>query len=228
MAYEAFSALIVEASPTKRSYLWQATLSEPQFGRVKGIKSLEEAICHLEDGNKFDVLLLSNSHSRLQLKNFILKGKESSGGKEAAYVLVLPEDDEIRETIALTMKDGMDGFLFSPFSVNSLKEVAKIAAAVKHKFESERAVASLKLLLPDVTQALDALAFQKIKSKDCSEKEKEFKRVSANLREVALGFRELYVDQLTEICERAKPRQLPSYKGASERVKALIGSKKVP
>ena len=228
MSYDAFSALIIEASPSKRSYLWQATLSEPSFGRVKGMKTLEESLAHLQEGNVFNVLLLSNSFSRTQLANFISKAKESSGGKEAAYVLVLPEDDQTRETVALTMKDGMDGFLFSPFSVSSLKEVAKIAASVKLKFETEKRKASLMLLLPEVSLSLDALAAQKIKGKDFADKDKVFKAQAANLKDVAYDFRDLYIDMLMQVCERAKPRQLPSYKGASQRVKAMLnrGTKK--
>ena len=56
--YITFSALIVEESAIKRSYLWQVTLSEPQFVKVKGMKSLEKAITHLEDSNYFDIILL--------------------------------------------------------------------------------------------------------------------------------------------------------------------------
>ncbi len=222
MSYEAFSALIVEASPTKRSYLWQATLSEPSFGRVKGMKSLEEALAHLQEGNKFHVLLLSKAFSRKQLSTFITNAKNSSGGKESAYVLVLSDDDQTRETVALSMNDGMDGFLFSPFSVDSLKEVARIAASIKLKFETEKRKASLRIIIPEVTQALDDLALSKIKNKSGGEKEKSLKNKVKNLKEVAYDFREIYIDMLAEICAQAEPRKIPAYEGASERVKAMM------
>lgn len=221
-SYTTFSALIIEPSASKRSYLWQATLSEPSFSRVKGIKSLEEAIFHLQEGNAFNVILLSNTFKRQQIASFIEKSKASSGGKEAAYVLVLPEDDQIRETIALTIKDGVDGFLFSPFSVNSLKEVANIAASVKLKFETEKRKASLLLILPDLTKALDSLSLLRLKGKDFSEKEKVFKTQANNLKEIAFDFRDLYIDLLIDECSHCKPRELPAYKGASKRVKELL------
>jgi DNA-binding NarL/FixJ family response regulator len=226
MNYEALSALIIEESATRRSYLWQATLSEPQFAKVKGVKSLEEAIRQLTESKRFDVILLSNSFSRSTLAKFITQAKESAGGKESAFILVLPDDDQTREKIALTMKDGMDGFLFTPFSVSSLKEVARIASNVKQKFETAKRKASLLILLPEISHNLDLIALAKTKNKSSPDKEKELERLSTNLKEIALGFRDIYLDILSEICEKAPPREIPLYKGASERVKALINKKK--
>lgn len=225
-SYNAYTALIIEPSASKRSYLWQATLSEPSFARVKGIKSLEEGLMHLQEGNVFNVVLLPSCFNRGQLATFIAKSKESYGGKEAAYVLVLPEDDQVREKIALTIKDGMDGFLFSPFSVNSLKEVANIAASVKLKFETEKRKASLQLLLPDFLLSIDNLALAHLKKKETSDKNKIVKQHANNLKEIATDFRDLYLDILMQECEKAKPRQLPAYKGASKRVKQMLEKSK--
>lgn len=219
--YERLSALIVEPNASKRGYLWQATLHEPQFCKVKGLKTLEDALSIL-GGNNFDVILISSSFSKDRVATFVSSSRMIAGGREAAYVTVVPAEEQTKENIALNLLDGLDGFLFIPFSVSSLKEVAKIAGRVKKKFEGEKKKAALKLLLPDLSKAVDNFAVSRmIKSNLEIEMKENLLEAFGSVKNIAIEFRSDYIDILTEFLESAPPRTLPAYKGASERVKQM-------
>ncbi len=227
MSIEYLSALVIEPNSTKRGYLWQATRSEPRFYRVNGTKSLPDALEILKEGKKFDVILLPGHEENKSLEHFLLEAKKTTGGIESAYVIVTTAGEKDRERIANFLLSGFDGFLFSPYSVNNLKDVAVIAAKVKRKFESQRKKAALQILLPSISQSLDnyALALQN-KSTNLEEKKKEFKDSVEPIEEIALEFPIEYLDLITEIFETASPREIPSYRGASQRVKAKLSNKK--
>lgn len=219
--YERLSALIVEPNASKRGYLWQATLHEPQFYRVKGLKSLEETLVFL-GSNVSDVLLISSCFPKSKVASFVEQARTLSGGREAAYVTVVPAEEQTKENIALNLMDGLDGFLFIPFSVSSLKEVAKIAGRVKKKFEGEKKKAALKLLLPDLSKAVDNFAVSRmIKSNLEIEMKENLLEAFGAVKNIAIEFRGDYIDILTEFLESAPPRTLPAYRGASERVKQM-------
>src|SRR5262249_32914468 len=92
-----FDALIIDPNPTSRGYLWQATLSEPNFRRVKALAGIEEALTHLQNGNRYDVLLITSEMSSETIRNFVPNAKQTDAGKEAAYVVVLKKKDQESE-----------------------------------------------------------------------------------------------------------------------------------
>lgn len=227
MSIEYLSALVIEPNSTKRGYLWQATRSEPRFYRVNGTKSLQDALELINDGRKFDVILLPGHEDNITLENFLLAAKNTAGGLEAAYVIVTTAGEKDRERIATFLIAGFDGFLFSPYSVNNLKDVAIIAAKVKRKFESQRKKAALQILLPSISQTLDSYALaRQTSTTNMDEKKKEFIDSVSPIEAIALEYPIEYLELITQIFDAAPPRVLPSYSGASQRVKAKLSGKK--
>ncbi|MFN8388879.1 MAG: hypothetical protein U0136_01155 [Bdellovibrionota bacterium] len=217
-----FDALIVDPNPVSRGYLWQATLCEPNFRRVKAVSGLTEALNQLQKGNRYDVLLITSEVQSENIKEFVPQAKQIEGGREAAYVVVLKKKDQDSEKIALGIVDGTDGFLLEPFSVQSLKQVAAIAARVRGEHERQRAKAALSLMLFEIGPKLDAYAESRRTKSDAITPQKEFIRSAQALKRLVAGNEQVYAEVAAEIFEQAPPR-VPKgkYKGASKRVREM-------
>lgn len=221
-----FSAIVIEPLDAKRGYLHQAILSDPNFRKLKGLRNIDEALKVLRGGAPFDVILISASFKSERIKYFITEAKLTPSGKEAAYIIITPASVQNRENIAKGMLDGSDGFLFVPFSVESMTEVAKIANAVSLKFEEERKKAALRILLPNITEALDSLATLAIEGENLAAGRARLKKAMAPVLPIRAELPDEYFDQLSSFCEKCHPRVISKYKTASKRVQAMLEKKK--
>jgi response regulator RpfG family c-di-GMP phosphodiesterase len=212
-------ALIIDPNPTSRGYLWQATLAEVNFQRVKAYSKFDTALNYLQEGAKYDVLLITSQFPKDEIARFVEQAKLSEGGKEAAYVVVLKAAHQNTENIATSMMEGVDGFLFEPFSVQSLRQVAAIAARVKSEFEKQRRRAAISLYVIDVMKALDDYALALFSDTDVVAKNKLFLKSVLPFRKMGPEDLAVYYDVVGEIFEKARPRPPISYKGASLRVR---------
>jgi len=217
-----FNALIVDPNAYSRANLWQVTLYDPNFNSVKAVSSLEDATAQLQNGNRFDVLLVTSDLEPERVREFIPAAKQIDAGKEAAYVIVLKQNHQDAENVAASLVDGTDGFLLEPYSVDALRRVANIAARIKKQHEANRARAAMTLLFRDVVPKLDAYAEAARKKKDAPIAEKEFRHVAASLQKLIKGHEDVYLSLAEEFFEKASPRAAKSkYKGASKRVRQL-------
>ncbi len=222
---EMLDALIIDSNPLSRGFLWQATLAESHFRRVKAVSTLQAALDQLGN-HQFDVILIPSTIDVEDVKRFVSEARQSIGGKESAFVVVLKVPDQTTEKIATGIMDGTDGFLFEPFSVESLKQVAAIASRVKGEHERQRREAATKLLITDLMRRLDefALAVQADKGAMIHSKERrEFLKSSATLKKFRANDLGLYHQLAPEMFEAALPR-LVVYKGASRRLKKKLNS----
>ncbi len=217
-----FSALVIEPSRSNRSYLWQALLAESSFERVRAIDDLDGALAHLQSGAGYDVVLASSDFPREKIGAFVKKARESAGGTESAYVTVVRKAGQTRENVAFGLVDGTDGFLFVPFSVHTLREVAVIASAVKKEHEHKRRLAALKLLLAEVR-----VTFSKVVTAMHCEEETAGMRhalatVGVSLKKIKEEDSALYYEVLLPHLENANPYYEVLYKGASARIRKKL------
>ena len=213
------SALIVDFNPMSRSFLWQVTVEGVYFRRVKAYSHTKDALEHLRSGVKYDVLLITSQIPQEETKGFIAKAKESEGGKEAAYIVVVKIPDQTTENVASGMLGGTDGFLFEPFSIESLKQVAEIAERVRKKFEDERQKAAFQLIASDVMRCLDELAVATITNENLLAAKKQMQQSARSIKKMTSEQYALYVDIMSSVFENARPRAPIGYKGASQRVR---------
>ena len=218
-------ALIIETNPTVRGYLWQATLAEPSFHNVKAVKTLDQALKQMCEGKVYDCVLMSGSIDREKTGAFVQKAKESPGGSEAAFVVVVPMSDQNRENIAVNILEGSDGFLFSPFSVASLREVAAIAMRVKRERARSKKQAALQLVMTDVSEILDSLTLAMFCGQPTDRYRRELKQATAALPRLVGEDTDIYYDALSDAFDQAVPRPKVEYSGASERVKQMLTKK---
>lgn len=220
-----FDALIVDSDLCSRGYLWQATLAEPHFRRVTAVRALDDALLLLTEGYVFHVLLISHTLERNRINSFVQSAKQTSGGKEAAYVLVLRDSEQTTDNIAFSIMEGSDGFLILPFSVHSLREVAAIAARVKHQHELKKKRAAIQLIVMDLIQALESLAFAKLCHKGEKNCRLRFSKVTASLQKLKEEDLPLYFEVATDLFSTAAPRPLIDYHGISKRVRERLEEK---
>jgi CheY-like chemotaxis protein len=198
-------------------------MSEEFFTRVKAVRKLSDALEQLRNGIEYDVLLVSASFAGEAAANFVADARQSDGGKDAAYISVLPSHRIEKEDIAFSIMDGSDGFLFSPFSVSSLREVARVAEKVKREKEKERYRAAITLLLDAVMQNLDMLALAKFLEKEDTNYKKGLDKAIAPIRKLDASFMPIYFELLAEILpEQAEPRPELDYEGPSQRVRKML------
>ena len=156
-----FSAWVVDNDMEARMRLKQATNSVPTFGNVKLIGTMEEASRGLTNSNHVDVVFVARRFGQEEITNFVKACKETQGGRDSAYVLVLKTDDQDSNTVAQNVLIGADGFLLEPYSVDNLVEITELAARVKQERSLEREQAALKFLVEDVIKQVDRVAFIK-------------------------------------------------------------------
>ena len=214
-----FDAMIIDPDPTSRGYLWQATLAEVSFHKVKAFSKTDTAIAHLAQGAKFDVVLITSGFIRDDIINFIHEAKQTDGGKEAAYIWVLKTVHQTTDNIAFGLIDGTDGFLLEPFSVDSLQQVAAIAARVRKEYDRQRKKVALTLVVKEIMSALDEFALSKVTKKSVAAAAHEFKKATEVLRKLEVDDIEIYHELACEMFEKGVPRPPVAYRGASTRVK---------
>jgi response regulator RpfG family c-di-GMP phosphodiesterase len=216
--------IVVESNSMKQGYLHQAIRAEPSFMKLRCFSNIDGTIKYLRSSDPVDVVLISSTYSQYVINHFVSAAKESKGGKEAAYVLFTPMEVDSRESIANSMIDGMDGVLFSPFSVHSVEEVALIATQVRKKFELQRKKAALFLLLPNVTKAIDDLAFALTQGMSTIPAKKKLVSTLDKIAPLKKDFASDYYTSLFSLLEEAPPRFIDpvSYSGASKRLRKKL------
>lgn len=218
-------ALIIDSNPLSRGFLWQATLAESHFRKVKAVGNLPAAIAQLND-NRFDVILIPSTIAVDEAKQFVSDARHTEGGKESAFVVVLKLPDQTTEKIATGIMDGTDGFLFEPYSVESLKRVASVASKVKGEHERRRKEAATRLLIADIIEKLDTYSSAVQADKGAmshSRERKEFLKAAATLKkfkQIDLG---IYYEVAPGMFEAALPK-LIIYRGASKRLKKKLNN----
>ena len=124
---------------------------------------------------------------------------------------------------------GFDGFLFEPYSVDNLLEITQIAARVRKERSRAREEAALKLLISDLMNQIDLVAYLKQMQSESGRAMKKLRDTSAMLKTLAPESFELYQGLAIDLFEQAplpkKVFQRKQYSGASSRVKKKMEDK---
>jgi response regulator RpfG family c-di-GMP phosphodiesterase len=157
-----FNALIVDPDLDRRMRLRQAAGAVPLFHNVVQFGAAREAIAHLEFRQECcDVAFIAHSLEASEISSFIHKAKELPHSRDAAFVLVLAEASSGEDSVASYVMHGVDGFLFEPYSVNSLVEITELAARVRKERSDSREKMAFTLMVGDLMEQLDVSAFLK-------------------------------------------------------------------
>jgi CheY-like chemotaxis protein len=216
---ERYNVLIVEPEGESRGKLKQTAMALTLFNKIHSVSSLTEVLERRIPHEHIDIVVLSYHFSQDDIWKFIEQAKAAPWGEDWAYVLVLKSSEQKSENIASSMIGGVDGFLLEPYSADSLREMAQIAATVKDKNERRRKKMALKVLLKEISGHLDALAFLHAYGKDGGRAERQMKQCCENLTKLCHEDMELYTESLLEVFEDLPLLVNTSYRGVSKRVR---------
>ena len=178
-----------------------------------------------------DVAFLAASFSGSEVSSFVQKAKSLKAGQDCAFVLLVRGENQDKSSIAQAVLDGVDGFLFEPYSVDALDEIAKLATRVRRERSVEREKLAMTLLISDIIRQIDLVAYLK----SCElEPERTWKRLveaCAPMRSYSAEnqavFFETLIEEFIKAPLPARSFQASQYKGASQRVKRKMAEKVV-
>lgn len=227
MGTEKYSVWVVDNDMQARMRLKTATSSVATFGQVKLLNTMDEAVKALENSNHVDIVFVARRFGQDVITQFVRKCKETQGGRDSAYVLVLKTDDQDSNTVAQNVLIGADGFLLEPYSVDNLVEIAQLAARVKRERSLEREQTALKFLVDDVIKQIDRVAFIKSCGFDVGRNLKKLKEMCQVFNDLQSESQEVYFEIAIEQFINAPLPPVPdkNYKGVSERVRKRMEAK---
>jgi response regulator of citrate/malate metabolism len=150
------SASIIEPDPQRRRRCADAARANMAFKRVISLSNIREFQARIDEGENFDLVFIGGAIRPEQVQEIIKVAKHSH--EDCVTVLVLGAGDQHTSQIAKTMIQGIDGFLCEPFSVDALSKVTDTAYEVRRVNQEKRLVASLRILVNDLLDALDERA----------------------------------------------------------------------
>lgn len=220
-----FNILIIDPDAKSRSMLKDAALSLPCFKKVLFCSSLEDAIRMGSGFEPVDVATVSYKFTGTEVANFITEIKKTPKGKEWAFISVMKAKHLANEVVAESMLNGLDGFLFEPYSADNLREMAIVTAEVKHKNELERTKGAIELFLNDISKHLDAVAFYASQKKDSTTASNKFKTACGKIQRFKKENWSMYTEVLTDIFSNISPPASTQYRGVSNRVRERMKAK---
>lgn len=227
---EKYDAIIIDPDLDSRMRLKQATASVHNFGKVYQLNTLKESIDRLNANEKIDIIFISYRLSEEETKSFIKQGKETPGGQDSAYILVLKPNAQDSSTIAQNIVIGADGFLFEPYSVDVLLEISSLAGKVKKERSTTREKAAIEFLVGDAVNQLDQLAYDKSMQTDVGRTLKKFRETAQAFKTFEGTSLSTYFDAVISKLENAPiPKKIFSkfkYTGASSRLKRRVDARK--
>ncbi len=215
------NALIIEPDTTRRSLLRQAARALMDFAEVAMAQNISEGQQKCAGEYSFDLIFISFNLAEQGLTEFVRTLRRTKGGAHAACILVMKGQDQSTSDVIQYITQGVDGFLFEPYSVEGLRECVEIAIRVKCKQGKERIKLGLGVLLPQVLKGSE----ERTKEEDSTVSVglAELKSIGKLLRELVLRTGESYEEVIATIFDELV-RELPAYQGVSKRVREKFKS----
>lgn len=224
-----YDAVIADPDTRTRMLLKQATSSVLHFGTVNLLPSLAAAISKLNSEEKCDVVFVSYKFNEHEIRDFITQARNTKQGEDAAYILVAKPSKQDSTTIANQVMIGTDGFLFEPYSVESLIAITELAARVRKERSSSRQLVAIEFVINEMINHLDLIAYSKSMGLDVGPAMKKIRDMSSFLLSLEQQPLQLYfqliVDILIETPVPNKIFQRKKYTGASTLVRKKLEQK---
>jgi hypothetical protein len=230
-ALEKYDAIIINPDMAARMRLKQVCASVVNFGRIIPLGTVHEAMQRLKDDSEqpTQIIFVAHQVGHDATVAFIKDAKQTKNGQDAAFILVLPTKDQASSDVAGAMMIGADGVLFEPYSVDILVDITLISARVRKERWVGREETAYKLLLNDVMQQLDMLAFSKSAKYELGPAIKLFRQATACLQALEKDSLEIYHRVAVDVFENAPlPQALlqkKKYVGASNRVRKIMSDR---
>jgi hypothetical protein len=120
--------IIIEPDPDSRARMKQACFAVPVLSKIESAADFSDVLRRLTKQAETDytAIFVSYRFSPAQIAEFIKNAKTTELGQDCAFVMVLKNIEQGSQLITDGLQLGADGFLFEPFSVESLKKLAAL------------------------------------------------------------------------------------------------------
>lgn len=212
--------LIISPFLEQRIKLQRVLEYMPAFLEVDSAHSLDEAETSFLAKKKMNFVFIADHFEESAIAEFISRTKKSAQGKDTAFIMLHSSNLQNKDTIANQMILGFHGFLFEPYSEASILEVVSLSGRVKQQQSNARLKAATGLMLTDTIAEINGENEEEASHLDTWQKVKhsceEYKKITGESLTLAV------VGALDKMGSSAR---LPSYTGASRRVRSLLKEK---
>lgn len=225
-----FDAYIIDPDLDSRMRLKQATTQVVYFHQVLQASKFKECLDKIVSTNKrVDVIFISYRLNSDEAKVFIQEAKNTPAAQDAAFVMILRQQDQESAAIASQVLSGADGLLFEPFSVDQLTNITTLAAKVRKERSSAREEAALKFLMTDIINQIDQIAYLKACEYETAPSVKKLKDMCLVFQTLSEESKQIYYQVALDGFEAAPlPKlvfQRKKYSGVSSRVQKRMEKK---
>lgn len=201
----ALSALYIDPDLTGRLRFKQAARTTGMLGSLIAINTLLEGLERLDARKSYDVIYLTSRFTTEIVANFIRSARRTAQGGRSVYMVVLERRECDATTLAGFALAGVDGFLVSPFSTESLSENVDIATRLVSVKARKHDELSVELLVKAVTSNFSTYV-RCLKEKSASFVPRDqLRRTHSLIAALAPELRATYFELLTERFLKSSP-----------------------
>ena len=226
-----YSALVADPDARTRMLLKHATSAVANFKTVHLYHGLNQTLSKLEGDEHCDVVFVSYKFDHNEVRQFITTARETLQGRDAAYVMVSKMEEQDSTTIAEQVMVGTDGFLFEPYSVDSLIEITKLASRVRRERSEARQATALEFVITEFMNHINLIAYSKSMGLDVGRAMRKLREMSCFLHTLEDDSKQIYFNLVTDIFKNApvptRIFQRKKYTGASTLVRKKMEKKLV-
>jgi len=226
---DVYNTILVDPDHKTRMQLRHAISSVDRFGKVSQFSLLPETLEKIRCDGQCDVVFISYQFSTEEAFRFITEAKNCVKGRDTAYVLVCREEDQKSSLISTRVLQGIDAFLFEPYSVDSLVKIVKLAEKVKRERALAREIATIEFLMTEIMNQVDLIAYSSARGKRTDKQFDELVSSSKVIKTLKGESMEHYYRLAIEMFINApQPKRIfqrRKYIGASRRVQRTLEEK---
>ena len=225
------SALIVDPDGDSRNRARHALIEFGEFDVIEFSGALEDAQRKIAFGATYDVIFASQRFDSDTIVNFVRKSRATTCGRDATYVMILSTRDQTQAAIGLKYAVGVDSFLLEPYSSERILEIVELAFRVKSERAELRNRVALTLLVTDLVDQINLVAFLQSSGFDTTASMKKLSDLCRPLRELGEEAQSVYFDIISTLFPEASfPHHFQGseqYRGLSDRVRKRMERKLV-
>jgi hypothetical protein len=220
--------LIIDHDRQRAQVLMDAVQSYRSDTRFTLKPDLDQAH-HTFYEQEYSIVVLRPEISERDLKDFVAFSRKTEGGKDSAYVLLVEKEGQNQEAIALGMLAEVNGFLFSPFSVQGVKETFDLARKLKIESIERVQKDGMKNALKSAKEHIDLLASALREDPELLKKSNGREVIFESVRQAITTnpdlFYRMVVGSFIWETKNAPTVGGNSYRGSSPRIKRLMAAK---
>jgi hypothetical protein len=199
--------IIIEPDPDSRARMKQACFAVPVLSKIESAADFSDVLRRLTKQAETDytAIFVSYRFSPAQIAEFIKNAKTTELGQDCAFVMVLKNIEQGSQLITDGLQLGADGFLFEPFSVESLANTANLAMEIKNQRRETREKAAVTLLVKDLISHLDLVAERIVRGQEGGPELKYLREFEEKIKNLIDRKKEFYLKTFPKIIAEQNP-----------------------